>query len=657
MFLSERERDILDVLCDTFVPALEGADALSQFHLPGLAARVEQVLSEVLDEPNQREVKLLLSAWDYSVFNGATAGNWKSLRRMNQAEREDLLADWALSAVFIKRKAFAGLKRMILFLAYSNPPDGLPHPMWASLMYPGKPTHTSDEAYALTPITVRDNRTLSADVIVIGSGAGGGVVAAELAAAGLDVIIIEKGGYQAERDFDGDEFTANEKLFEKRGALTSVDTSVLIFAGATLGGGTTINWSASFRTPDTVLREWANTYGFTDATSPEYQRSLDAVSQRVNVNTAESWPNANNQVFAQGCERLGYGVGVIPRNVKGCEECGFCNFGCPFGAKQGTMKTYLQDAHACGARILVKADVRRVMHENGAVTGAIVEARDEQGRVHTLTIRARAVVACGGSLHTPALLLRSGLTNPHIGANLHLHPTTVVFSLFDEPIKTWEGVPMSRVCRDFGDLDGKGYGVTLEVAPAHPGLTAASLPWLNARSHRHLVRSIPYLANVLAITRDTYGGRVTLNTHGQPLIHYTLNAYDQAHVQRGVLEALKIHRAAGAREIFSPHNALLRYERQPNDDSQFVRYLRRVEDAGLAPSDYSLFSAHQMSSCRISATPRQGAIKPSGETYEVKNLFVADGSALPTATGVNPMISIMGLSHYLAQQIKAQLRA
>ena len=655
MFLSERERDILDLLCETFVPTLEGHDPLSQLSFPGLAARVEEVLSEVLDEPGQREVKLLLSAWDFGAFNGATAGNWKSLRRMNQAEREDLLADWATSKLFLRRKAFSGLKRMILFLAYSNPPEGMIHPAWESIMYPGRPSHTSQEAYALQPITVRDNRTLSADVLIIGSGAGGGVVAAELAAAGLDVMIVEKGGYRAERDFDGDEFTANEKLFEKRGALTSVDTSVLIFAGATLGGGTTVNWSASFRTPDAVLREWANTFGFTGATSAEYQQSFDAVSQRVNVNTEESWPNPNNRVFAEGCQNLGYNVGVIPRNVKGCEECGFCNFGCPFGAKQGTMKTYLQDAHASGARILVNADVRRVMHERGEVTGAVVEAKDEQGHIHTLTIRTRAVVASGGSLNTPALLLRSGLTNPHIGANLHLHPTTVVFSLFDEAIKTWEGVPMSRVCRDFSDLDGKGYGVTLEVAPAHPGLTAASLPWVNARSHRHLVRELPHIANILAITRDTYGGRVTVNQHGEPLIHYRLDPYDQAHLQRGVLEALKIHRAAGARDIFSPHNAIYRYERQPNDDSQFVRYLRRVEDAGLAPSDFSLFSAHQMSSCRISATPRQGAVKPNGETYEVKNLFVADGSALPTATGVNPMISIMGLSHYLAQQIKAQL--
>src|ERR1700753_2666500 len=130
MFLSERERDILDLVCETFVPALEGHDPLDQMRFPGLATRVEQVFSEVLDEASQREIKLLLSAWDFGAVNGVTSGNWKSLRLMNQAEREDLLADWATSKIFLRRKAFAGLKRMILFLAYSNPPDGMIHPAW-----------------------------------------------------------------------------------------------------------------------------------------------------------------------------------------------------------------------------------------------------------------------------------------------------------------------------------------------------------------------------------------------------------------------------------------------------------------------------------------------------------------------------------------------
>jgi choline dehydrogenase-like flavoprotein len=123
---------------------------------------------------------------------------------------------------------------------------------------------------------------------------------------------------------------------------------------------------------------------------------------------------------------------------------------------------------------------------------------------------------------------------------------------------------------------------------------------------------------------------------------------------RGILEALKIHHAAGARELFAPHAELISYKNEGND-SQFVRFLRRVEDAGLEPNAFPLFSAHQMSSARMAASPRQGALKPTGETWEVKNLFVADGSAMPTATGVNPMMSIMATAHYISQHIKQTL--
>jgi choline dehydrogenase-like flavoprotein len=655
-FLTPRERRALAAICDTLVPALPlASDALGCYaptHTHQLVSRLEEAYEQVVDEESRRELKLLLNGFENRVFNGVVNGTWAAFSQLEQAEREAVLRRWALSPFFAQRKAFQAFKRLTLFLAYANPAEG-PHPVWPLLNYPGASAPDASAQRDVTPTPITHDTTLTTDVLVIGSGAGGGVVAGELSAAGYEVIVVEKGQYYADHEMRGDEYQSTQEMYEKHGALTTRDTALMVLAGSTLGGGTTINWAGSLRPPRYVLEEWARDYGFSEALSDEMQESIQAVSQRLNVNTDECALNGNNAVFERGCEALGYPVEIIPRNVKGCEDCGYCSYGCAFGAKQTTVKTYLRDAHHRGAKIITGAAVEHITRAGGRAAGAVVRVKQPDGSACTLTIRARVVVVSAGAIHTPALLRRSGLSNRHIGANLHLHPTTVIFSLFDTPIRTWQGAPMTRVTKKFSNLDGQGYGYVLEVAPAHPGLTAATLPWTGGQPHKGLVAQIEHMANVICIVRDRHGGRVLTDKRGQPVLDYRLHPDDRRHLQQGVLEALKVHQAAGAREIFSPHNARLGYV---NDGSaSFEAFLATVEQHGLKPNDFPLFSAHQMSSCRLAGSAALGAVKPSGETYEVRDLFVVDGSVLPTATGVNPMLTIMSVAHFLAQRVKGAL--
>jgi len=656
-FLTDAERRTLAAICETLVPALDGTapSPLSAYsaHDSDLVTRLEEAYEKITSPEERRDLKLVLRAFEVSAVQGVLAGNWRSFSHMSLDERMRALADWGNSRLALRRKAFQSLKQLTLFLGYANLPDRDDHPLWETFGYQKAPA-PQPQPRPIQPMVIQGAQRIETDVLVIGSGAGGGVIAGELSAAGYEVLVVEKGGYHAEEDFDGNERLLTEKLFEKKGTLTTEDTAIVVLAGSTLGGGTTINWSASFRTPDHVLEEWARDYGISEAASPSWQSSLDAVSARMNVTCDESHVNGNNRVFARGVEALGWHLATIPRNVRNCVDCSFCNYGCAHGAKQSTLKTYLQDAAERGARFLVNAMVRRVLHENGEATGAIVEATDAEGNLQICVVQARLVVVCAGTIHTPAILRRSGLHNPHIGANLHLHPTAVVFSRFDEAIHPWQGVPMSRVSKELANLDGRGYGVALEVAPAHPGLTASTIPWNNGREHKHLMGHFANMANIIAITRDEHGGRVKLDRYGNPVLEYHLHREDAAHAMRGLLGALRIHHAAGASAIYAPHNQMLFWKREEGD-SRFVRFLRKVEDAGLKPNAPALFSAHQMSSCRMASSPEQGALKPTGETWEVRNLFVADGSALPTATGVNPMLSIMGAAHHIAQHIKAAL--
>ncbi len=652
-----REKAILTAVCDTFVPMLdaEAGDDPALFRLKASdlcdSDRLPDIIDSVAYAPDRRMLKLFLALIEIGLFNGLTVGLALPFSLMTTAEREALLLAWGQSPFPMARKLFQSLKRLTLAVFYAVMVDEQPNPTWPSLGYSGPPGAMADCPRTLTPLRIDSAQTLYADALVIGSGAGGGVVASELSAAGFDVIVAEKGGYRAEADFHGAEYDSSEHMYERRALLTTADLSMNVLAGSTLGGGTTVNWTTSLRPPDYVLREWAEDYGFSGATSEAYQHSLEAVRQRIHVTTEESQANPLNQALEDGCKALGYAVDVIPRNVSGCDDCGFCGYGCRFGAKQSTLKTYLQDAQDHGARILVNAEVERILIEQGTAQGAEIRVQTPGGETISLTVRAKLVIVAAGAIHTPALLLRSGLSNAHVGANLHLHPTTLVASRFEQPIKGWEGAPQTRVSRHFANLDGQGYGVWMETAPMHPGLAASAFPWQSGRHHKRVMQRIAHFADIIVLTRDRYGGQVTVNEAGEPLLHYHLHPYDGKHLMRGLLEAIKVHAAAGAQEIYGPHQHLGPYTAGEDLD----RFLSRVKAAGMARHAFALYSAHQMSSCRIGGSSAVGAVSPEGESYEVRNLFVADGSVLPNAPGVNPMLPIMATAHYLAQAMKARL--
>ncbi len=657
-FLSATERETLRVICDTLIPRLEPEPQddpvlfklnASDLNIP---AAVEATLEKVTEKADQRQIKLLLKALNNGLVNGLIVGHWAPIKDLPQEVREELLFKLATSRLEALRTAFQTFKRVTAFLFYGTMPKDEQNPAWAYIGYQTPPP-SDPQPRPIEPFAITQPMTLETEVLIIGSGAGGGVVAGELAQAGHGVMVIEKGNYYADHEFPRDEMTSMDTMYEKHGALFTEDTSMSILAGSVLGGGTTVNWTASFRTPEYVLQEWEKVIGFSGATSEAYQQSLDAVSKRINVSTDESIANPNNHLLDKGCASLGYHSEVVPRNVKGCEACGFCNYGCQFGAKQSTLKTYLEDAYNAGAKIVVRGHVDRVLHDNGEVRGAVVHVRDADGNTHNVTVKAKVVVVSAGTIHTPAVLLRSGLKNANIGANLRLHPTTVTTGIFPDKVEPWRGAPLTRVVTDFKNLDGNGYGVWLENAPAHPALNGLANPWTGARQHKKVTQQLPYTANIIILTRDRDSGRVKINKHGQPVIHYRLSDFDAQHLLFGVKEALRIHAAAGALEVASPHNDRPTYA--PGKNGSLDHFLQAVDKRGLRPNDFALFSAHQMATARIGGDPARGAVDPTGQSWEIRNLYVADSAALPNAPGVNPMLTIMGVSHYIAQHIKTVL--
>src|SRR6266566_4582980 len=300
---------------------------------------------------------------------------------------ELLLQQWWRSRLRTRRQLAGVLTSAALASEYSFPGAAL-----ARTGYPGPLGPAPNEPRRLEPLEIDADRELSCDVVVVGSGAGGGVVAAELA---------------AEADFHHREAESTRDLYLYGLTIATSDLGVRIVAGSTLGGGTVVNYTTSFKTPPHVLEEWARVSGSDVFVSGELDASLDAVAERLGVTTGESRPGKRDELMEAGLRKLGWHVDVLPRDVRGCSQdvaCGWCGFGCRLGAKQSTMRTYLQDAARHGARLVIGADVRRVLVTEGRATGVEASAGG-----HRLRVRARAVVAAAGAIETPALLLRSGL--------------------------------------------------------------------------------------------------------------------------------------------------------------------------------------------------------------------------------------------------------
>src|SRR5712692_8557900 len=662
-WLTPGEFSILETVCDTLLPSLEAPDGSSEvvaayYRRSARDLNVAQLVAETLSLENEQakaQFRQLLGLLSNAAAGMMLAGSPRPFKTLPQEKREKYLTAMANSPVGQLRQGYQAIKRLATFIYFSVPnPEGV-NPNWAVLDYTAPAPPPTDAPQPIKPLGITEDTTLEADAVIIGSGAGGGVVAGELAMAGKSVIVLEKGGYNNESNFTLQEAQATPELYLKRGTLTTKDLGVIVLAGSTLGGGTTINWMTSLRTPPDVLEEWEQRSGLRGHfTGSQLQESFDAVEKRINVNTENSTHNQQNQLLADGCEALGYQVGVIPRNAINCQQrCGTCGFGCRYGAKQSTMKTYLQDAYDHGARIIVNCSADKVLIESGRAVG--VEAHVTGGeKTYKVTVRAKAVIVAAGSIHSPAVLIRSGLENRHIGRHLYVHPVSTITGIYPEKVYPWQGVMQSAYSREYAHLDGN-YGYVLEVPPVHPGLIGLSTPWYSAREYREQLAQAANFATIIVLTRAKGEGTVTVDRDGEPVIDYVVSAYDRKHLLHGLRQAARVHFAAGANAINSLHNKRTRLDRPENgmvSEQQFREFDRQLERHGMGVNRIMMFTAHQMGTCRMGADHTTSVTNEHSEVYGVKNLFVCDGSLFPAPSGVNPMLSIMGLAHRASQYIK-----
>ncbi len=529
-------------------------------------------------------------------------------------------------------------------------PNVIPDPIQAGLAAGWKVIDAS---------TLAEDRVIEADVVVVGSGAGGGVTAEILTLAGLKVVIVEEGALKSSKDFKMREAEAYPALYQESAARKTKDKAINILQGRTVGGSTTVNWTSSFRTPPGTLEYWGRHFGLKDYSEAALAPWFEMMEQRLSVSAWTAPPNENNDLLRRGAGHLGIGVAAIRRNVKGCWNLGYCGMGCPTNAKQSMLVTTIPAALAGGATLLTRARAERFSFKGAHADHLVCSALDGAGLAPTgrrVTLRAKHFVVAGGAINSPALLMRSMAPDPHglLGKRTFLHPTVLSAGTFEQRVDGYAGAPQTIYSDHFlhqQAIDGP-IGYKLEAPPLHPLLLSTTMAGFGDE-HAALMRQFSHTHALLALLRDGFhpdapGGSVALGAGGAAVLDYPIGDFVWDGVRRALLSMAEIQFAAGARSVYPIH--------------EMARgYTTWAEAAkGIAALPYRnlltrVVSAHVMGGCTMADDVRLGVVGADGRYHGVANLSVHDGSLFPTSIGANPQLSIYAVAARLASALAQSL--
>ncbi len=653
--LTPAERRTLAALAEGFVPG--GGSARAQ--------AAERAFATVVDPELVSQLRLVLRLIETragSLLIGGRAVKYSSLRG---DERDAYLQHWVQHRIPLMRSAASALRKLLCFLAYADadePGDPKLRARLKSIGYNPKPNAATRDYSKLVAFNPQQAQRIAVDVLVIGSGAGGGSVARDLARAGKRVMVIESGALYDERSFPTKERDAYERLYLDSGFTATADAHIAILAGGTVGGGTTVNWMTSIPIPDRVRDEWEEQHGVEGVASPAFKSDLNDVLREVGAQPSEKMP-PKDAALIRGAEGRDWGAEKIQMNRAECGDCGTCPFGCKRGSKQSTLRLHLPQALEAGAHLIPDCKAERLIISNGAVRGAVTTYGTRAGAPRTLEIIAPQVVVSGGALRTPLLLRRSGLTHPAIGQNLRLHPVTLAAGIFPEKIEMWRGTMQAAKSEEFIEPMEDRNGYIIESAPGHPGLLSLGIPWTSRDKHQRLMKLAPYIAPFLAIAKDDGGGRISETRSGFAKIEYRTTPRDERTLRAALGSLVRMAEAAGASEVIAAGSPPVSWRRRDGVEA-FQVLQRRLTRFDFSPNRGTVFSAHQMGTARMGSDPVDHACDPFGRVRSssrpratdphggiVKGLYVADGSLFPTALGVNPMITILALAKRVARTV------
>ena len=668
----ETNRAALEAICRTILPAAFSDESAAGSSLPPAGLDLVALVRTRIESLPARQssgLRTVVRIVGSRAFVFATTGRALPFAGLDADTRATLLRRMERSSVPALRTMYQALRRVVLSAWYSEPTvqedlgyrtgltagegvgEGEGEGRTAG---GGEGGRTAGAAVHLAARRLEPGKRCAAEVVVIGSGAGGAVAAAILAESGRDVLLLEEGRAWPVAERTGVERDIVPRVYAEGCARATDDQSVQILQGRALGGGTFVNWMLMLRTPDDVVHDWRTTHGF-DIDERTMGVALDEVARELSSTVVDASEHSrNNRILLEGAARLHVDARAAAINAKGCVRAGLCGLGCPWSAKQSVDETWLPRALRAGARIATGVRVRAIERGTGETERfgvgkrLAVEVLDAHGGVSgQATIDTPLVVIAAGAIETPALLQRSGLGGGGVGKWLRLHPTSAIAALHDEPVHSGQGIPMSVVCTPEAAPDGFGYWV--ECPPFLPGLGSVALPGFGER-HRRLMSLYPRIATNIVLVRDgadadVSQGSVRVDGEGRARIRYRVGERERTTLTRGLTMAARLQLAAGAREVVTLH--------AEGEPIRSEADLPRIAAWPCGPNQLTVFSAHVMGTCRIGTDPATSGCRPDGQRHEARGVYVLDGSLLPTAPGVNPQQTIMALALVLARRLAA----
>jgi choline dehydrogenase-like flavoprotein len=471
-------------------------------------------------------------------------------------------------------------------------------------------------------------------------------MAAELAEAGLRVVVLEEGPHLRTEDYGVDFSLMCSKLMRDGGGTAILGRApIQYFEGRCVGGSTVVNGGMCWRTPEKILHRWGVERGLFGLTPKEMDRWFERVEKRINARLQDAGSlGGNNDAFARGCRDLGWAMVENVRNQVHCVGSNDCVTGCPTGAKQSTLQSYLPSVTLRGGMIVEGGRVRRILVERGRAVGVVAQIGGER-RAPVFTVRAKVVVLACGATQTPLLLLDQGLCNrsKQVGRNFTIHPNIKVAALFPSPITSQRGTHQAYQCREFQDE-----GILLAPGGVPPAPLSLGFPGFGAE-HAQWMLKHDHLATGGILVDDHGAGSVRRGPFGIPLLKYDVTDADQAKFLRGAALMAELYFAAGATHVFLPFHGRAPF-RSPGE-------LRTLFDRPPRVEDTEYFTAHLMGTCRMHADPQHGVVDEYNEAHDLPGLYISDASTLPGTLGVNPQETIMAFSTRAAHRIADRLSA
>jgi choline dehydrogenase-like flavoprotein len=495
----------------------------------------------------------------------------------------------------------------------------------------------------------KGNLSLDCDAVIIGSGAGGAVMAFELAKSGLSVVFLEAGPYVPSSEFNEKLPDMMDALYVDSGLQVNDDGDLGVLQGRCVGGSTVVNGCVAFRTPEFVLAQWQNEFGLKNLTSQTLEPYFNKIEKNLSVHENHEYEiNYNSRIQIRGCDELGISWKKLHRNTKACAMTGHCLSGCKTDRKQSMLVTYIPWAIEYGAKLYADTEVTNIHTFDGVAKGVSAVTRDTAGNVvANIEIKSKVVVCAAGAINSPLLFLNGRIANSsgQVGKNFACHPSSAVFGEFNEDIYPWRGAMLGTYVDEFMQpamggfiLEGGGSGPIEMALSTEPGI---------GEDHFQYMSNIKQMASMVTLIHDHNVGSIELQ-NGKKKINYRIADSDYPSMKAALKTAAKIFFAAGAKKVYLP-----------TVNRTVIKSLGDVDDVvdQLKNDVHTLriVSYHPQGTMRMGADRETSVVNPFGETHDVKNLYVADASLFPTSIVVNPQMTVYALSNYIADNIIANL--